>query len=67
MQGLIHFMRGNMGRTIRLVLGLVLIVAGLVAGGILGAALVLIGLVPVAMGVWGPCLLGFVFRGSTSA
>ena len=63
MTGLIKFMQGNLGRGLRVVLGLGLIYLGLaVVGGAAGIALAIVGLLPVAMGVWGPCLVGFVFK-----
>ncbi len=60
MRTLIDFMQANVGRALRLVLGLVLIAAGVLTGGGVGTLLVVIGLVPTAMGIWGPCLIGFV-------
>ncbi len=63
MNGLINFMQGTAGRVLRVVLGLVLIYLGLaVLGGTVGIIVAIIGLLPIAMGVWGPCLLGFVFK-----
>lgn len=63
MKGLIDFMQGAFGRVLRVVLGLVLIYAGLaLVGGTAGIVIAVIGIVPIAMGVWGPCLLGFVFK-----
>ncbi len=65
MSGIIGFMQGNLGRVVRVVLGLALIYVGLaVVGGALGAVVALIGVLPIAMGAWGPCLLGFVFKPS---
>ncbi len=63
MFALVNFMQGYFGRAVRVVLGLVLIYAGLfTVGGILGVVIAIVGLVPIVMGVWGPCLLGFVFK-----
>ncbi len=63
MNGLINLMQGIAGRALRVVLGLALIYVGLaVVGGIAGIVVAVIGLLPIAMGVWGPCLLGFVFK-----
>ena len=63
MAGLIKFMQGNVGRVLRVALGLVLIYLGLaVVGGTAGTVLAIVGLLPIAMGVWGPCLMGFVFK-----
>ncbi len=63
MNTIISFMQGYAGRALRVGLGLALIYVGLsVLGGTLGIILAVIGIVPIAMGVWGPCLLGFVFK-----
>ncbi len=63
MNGLINLMQGIAGRALRVVLGLALIYVGLaVVGGTAGIVVAVIGLLPIAMGVWGPCLLGFVFK-----
>ena len=61
MNSLIHFMESDAGRAARIVLGLLLLLAGFaVIGGTTGAIVGLIGLVPIAMGVRRPCLLGCV-------
>jgi len=63
MKGLVDFMQGTFGRLLRVVLGLALVYVGLaVVGGTAGIVVAVIGLLPIAMGVWGPCLLGFVFK-----
>ncbi len=64
MNGLIHFMNGMWGRAVRVVLGLVLIYVGLVtlSASTVGIILALVGLVPIVMGLWGHCLLEFIFR-----
>jgi hypothetical protein len=63
MKSLIDFMQGNVGRVLRVVLGLALIYVGLaVVGGTAGIIIAVIGILPIAMGVWGPCLVGFVFK-----
>ena len=63
MNGLISFMQSTIGRTLRVVLGLVLACVGLLAlGGTVGIILAVVGLVPIIMRIWGPCLLGFVFK-----
>ncbi len=68
MNGLINFMQGTVGRVARVVLGLALIYVGLaIVGGTAGSVVAVIGLLPIAMGVWGPCLLGFVFKQPTHA
>lgn len=63
MNSLINFMQGNVGRVARVILGLGLVYVGLaVVGGTAGIIVAIIGLLPIAMGVWGPCLLGFIFK-----
>lgn len=63
MNGLIDFMQSTFGRVLRVVLGLVLIYVGLaLMGGTAGIIVAVIGLLPIAMAVWGPCLLSFVFK-----
>jgi hypothetical protein len=63
MKDQISFMQGTVGRTLRVVLGLVLIYAGLaVVGGTAGSIVAVIGLLPIVKSVWRPCLPGFVFR-----
>lgn len=67
MAGLITFMNGTAGRILRIVLGLVLIWLGLLgplAGSTGGVIVAIIGVVPIIMGIWGRCLLQFVFGGS---
>jgi small-conductance mechanosensitive channel len=61
MSGFIGFMNGFWGRAIRIILGLVLIAFGLLTlGGTVGVIVALIGLIPLAMGLWGHCLLELV-------
>ena len=63
MKALIDFMQGSVGRASRVILGLALIYVGLaVVGGTAGIIVAVIGLLPIAMGLWSPCLLGFVFK-----
>ncbi len=63
MNSIIRFMQTYAGRALRVILGLALIYAGLVGlGGTLGALVAVVGIVPIAMGIWGPCLLGFLFK-----
>ena len=67
MAGLITFMNGTIGRIVRIVLGLALIWLGLLgpmAGSTGGVIVAVIGVVPIVMGIWGRCLLQFVFGGS---
>lgn len=67
MAGLFTFMNSMAGRILRIVLGLVLIWLGLLgplAGSTGGVIVAIIGVVPIVMGIWGRCLLQFVFGGS---
>ncbi|MEZ4770769.1 MAG: DUF2892 domain-containing protein [Caldilineales bacterium] len=63
MAGFLNFMRSGIGRILRIVLGLVLIWLGLMgpmAGSTAGVIVAVIGVVPIVMGVWGPCLVQFL-------
>jgi hypothetical protein len=63
MKGLINFLQSAAGRGLRVVLGIALVYAGLaVLGGTGGLVLAVVGLLPIVMGIWGPCLLGFIFK-----
>lgn len=63
MNGLIQFMNGTAGRALRVILGLVLIYIGLaVVGGTTGLVVAVIGLLPIATGLWGKCLLQFICK-----
>lgn len=65
MNSLLSFMPGTWGRLLRIALGLLLIYVGLVSvGGAAGIVVAVIGVLPIVMGVWGPCLLGFIFKSS---
>ncbi len=65
MSALINFMQNYAGRALRVILGLALIYIGFsIVGGTLGVVLAIVGILPIAMGVLGPCLLGFVFKPS---
>jgi hypothetical protein len=56
-------MEGPIGRVLRVVLGVVLIYVGLGRmSGIGGRVLAIAGLLPIAMGAWGPCLVHLVAR-----
>ncbi len=60
MEGLINFMNTSLGRGLRGILGMALIYVGLVmVGGAAGAVLAIVGLVPIAMGLWGRSQLEF--------
>ncbi len=56
--GLVGFMNGIVGRVARVGLGLALIAWGLSSlGGTIGLIVALVGLLPIALGLWGRCLL----------
>jgi hypothetical protein len=58
----VDFMQSPFGRTLRVTLGLVLIILGLFAvGGALGIVLAVVGLVPLVAGVMGVCIAGPLF------
>jgi hypothetical protein len=58
-----EIMEGPFGRVLRVVLGVVLIYFGLGRmSGMGGRAVALAGLLPIAMGLWGPCLVHFALR-----
>jgi hypothetical protein len=68
MQGLFRFLAGSTGRLVRAVAGVVLIVLGLFAiMGLGGYIVALVGLVPLAAGVFDVCvfapLVGLPFKG----
>lgn len=63
MDELIRFMKTPVGRGVRALLGLALIVYGLFGlGGVGGVVLAVVGLVPLYMGLSGGCLLEMVTR-----
>jgi hypothetical protein len=65
MDKLFAVMEGPAGRGARIALGVLLIMLGFARiGGPGGLALAVVGLVPLAMGVWGPCLLRLAFPGA---
>lgn len=54
----VEFMNGVLGRWLRVLLGMALVVYGmLVVGGATGAVIAVIGLLPISLGLWGHCLL----------
>jgi hypothetical protein len=58
MTSIITFMNGGIGRSVRFLLGVGLIVYGLFGlGGTVGTLVAAIGLVPIALAMWGHCLL----------
>ena len=57
MKSFVAFMNTPTGRGIRIILGIVIIGAGIAVGGAGGVVIGVIGLVPIAMGLWGRCLV----------
>lgn len=56
-------MEGAFGRALRIALGAVLVYLGLArVGGVGGGVLAIAGLLPIAMGLWGPCLVRLALR-----
>lgn len=63
MSGVIQFMNGSLGRAWRVLLGLVLVYLGLVViGDTTGLVVAVIGLLPIALGLWGKCFLQLVCK-----
>jgi len=63
MEKFFEVMEGPIGRMLRVVLGAVLIYLGLGRlNGTGGRILATTGLVPIAMGLWGPCLVHLAAR-----
>ncbi len=61
MTGLANFMNTTAGRALRVVLGIVLVYVGLaVLGGTAGWIVAIVGLVPIAMGLYGHCLIEYI-------
>jgi hypothetical protein len=67
---LANFMASTAGRLLRVVLGIVLIVVGLLIGGPVGWVIAIIGVVPIVAGAANVCLIGPVigapFKGSAA-
>jgi hypothetical protein len=58
-----EIMEGPVGRVLRVVLGLGLVYVGLGRmSGMGGRAVAIAGLLPIAMGLWGPCLVHLALR-----
>ncbi|HLI31505.1 MAG TPA: YgaP-like transmembrane domain [Solirubrobacteraceae bacterium] len=55
---LVRFMVSPVGRSVRIVAGVVLVVVGLVVQGAAGIAISVIGVVPIVAGALNVCLLG---------
>jgi hypothetical protein len=64
---IVQLMNSPAGRTGRTVAGLLLIAAGIAAGGIGGLVLAVIGLVPLAAGAFGRCLAAPLLRAPVRA
>ena len=63
MASFVVFMNGAFGRWLRIVLGIALAMYGLlVVGGTGGLVIAAVGLVPIALGLWGHCVPEFFFR-----
>ena len=63
MKTLVNFMNSIAGRAARIVLGLALVYVGLVSvGGTTGYVVAVIGLLPIALGLRGRCVLELVLR-----
>ena len=63
MEKFFELMEGPFGRLLRIVLGVVLIYIGLGRmSGMGGRAVAIAGLLPIAMGLWGPCLVHLAIR-----
>ena len=69
MTSIIGYMnRGPLGRALRFVLGVALIAYGLlVLGGTVGTVVAIVGLLPIALALWGHCLLELAAPRSTRA
>lgn len=68
MNAVIEFMNGGWGRSLRGLLGIALIGYGLLGlGGAVGIVVAVVGLVPLALGAWGHCLLELLPHGTSSA
>jgi hypothetical protein len=61
---LAQFLAGTAGRTVRAVVGVILLIVGLaVIGGVIGVIVAIIGLVPIAAGLFDFCLLSALLGG----
>ena len=59
--GFLSFMNTRVGRGIRIVGGLLLLIGGVLIGGAVGTALALFALLPIATGVFGLCPINPLF------
>lgn len=63
MERFVRLMESGPGRLVRILLGVALILGGLVGvGGTAGTVIALVGLVPLAAGILGPCLVRPLLR-----
>ncbi len=68
MTELVNFMNTGAGRALRVVLGLVLMYIGMaVLGGTVGWIVAIVGLVPIAMGLYGHCLIEYLLPNARHA
>jgi hypothetical protein len=59
---MVRFMNGSAGRSVRVLAGVALIIAGLTTGGAGGLILAVVGVVPLAAGAAGICLAAPLLR-----
>ena len=57
----VNFMKGTVGRGLRIVAGIALVAIGLSSGGSAGTVLAIVGLVPLGAGLAGFCLFAPIF------
>lgn len=63
MNKVFEVMEGPVGRVLRVALGIVLVYVGLASHGSTGGrVLAIAGLLPIGMGLWGPCLVHLALR-----
>lgn len=60
--GFARFMASGIGRGVRILAGIVLMIVGWALGGALGVVLALVGLVPLAAGVFNFCVFAPILR-----
>ena len=60
--GFVKWMNGTSGRLVRVLAGVVLVLAGLVLGGWYGITLAVLGLVPLVAGSLGACVVAPALR-----
>ncbi len=62
--GFAKFMSSTVGRAVRIIAGLALIVIGLASGGTGGIILAVVGVVPLLAGIFDVCLIGTLLFGT---